>query len=481
MRKETLVDAVGLINEELINEASEKTKKKKVNYIKWVSAVAAALVVIMVSVILIDPFKPQVIVPQGLSIIKAEYPEMEKYPEYDDMGNWESYEKAYDAWFEDKEKQKNQYEGYEKGLEEFFKLTVKEFLAGESSENKAYSPLNLYFALCMLSETTEGESRQEVLNLLGSEDIGALRKQAKAIWNANYSSDGLSESLLGSSIWIDNIVPVNEDVLLSLKNNYFASAYFGDLYSEEINKELKNWLNENTGGLLKDVVEKTEFDAETLLAIISTLYFRDKWENGFGVNSTETDTFYSPEGETRAEFMKGWEYGKYFIGESFGAVKKNFMGGGGMWFILPDEGVSANELILSDSALKFIATNGEGFENKELLINLSLPKFDVTSKLVLAEGLKNLGVKEVFGKNADFSALCGENSGLSVSEVKQNARVKIDEEGVEAAAFTIITADGGAILPDDEIDFVLNRPFIYVITGADGLPLFVGIINNPAN
>ena len=78
MKKDTLVDAVGLISEELINETSQKPKKKKVNYIKWVSAVAAALVIIMVSVILNDPFKPQVIVPQGLSIIKAEYPEMEK-------------------------------------------------------------------------------------------------------------------------------------------------------------------------------------------------------------------------------------------------------------------------------------------------------------------------------------------------------------------------------------------------------------------
>ena len=50
---------------------------------------------------------------------------------------------------------------------------------------------------------------------------------------------------------------------------------------------------------------------------------------------------------------------------------------------------------------------------------------------------------------------------------------------MEAAAFTVITADGAGFLPDDEVDFILDRPFIYAVTGADGLPLFVGVINNP--
>ena len=151
-----------------------------------------------------------------------------------------------------------------------------------------------------------------------------------------------------------------------------------------------------------------------------------------------------------------------------------------MWFILPDEDTSVESILNEDKTLDFIANNGEGTENKEILVNLSIPKFDVTSNLDLKEGLKNLGLSDLFayGK-ADFSALT--DTGLAVSDVKQSARVKIDEEGVEAAAFTVITADGAGFLPDDEVDFVLNRPFIYVITGADGLPLFVGVINNLAN
>ncbi len=28
--------------------------------------------------------------------------------------------------------------------------------------------------------------------------------------------------------------------------------------------------------------------------------------------------------------------------------------------------------------------------------------------------------------------------------------------------------------PEEEVDFTLDRPFLFVITGEDGLPLFVG-------
>ena len=38
---------------------------------------------------------------------------------------------------------------------------------------------------------------------------------------------------------------------------------------------------------------------------------------------------------------------------------------------------------------------------------------------------------------------------------------------------------GAAVPPEEEIDFVLDRPFVFVITGEDGLPLFIGVVNQP--
>ena len=59
------------------------------------------------------------------------------------------------------------------------------------------------------------------------------------------------------------------------------------------------------------------------------------------------------------------------------------------------------------------------------------------------------------------------------------ARVAIDEEGVTAAAYTVMMMAGAAAPPEEEMDFVLDRPFLFAITGADGLPLFVGVVNRP--
>ena len=56
--------------------------------------------------------------------------------------------------------------------------------------------------------------------------------------------------------------------------------------------------------------------------------------------------------------------------------------------------------------------------------------------------------------------------------------MKIDEDGCEAAAYTILSVCKTAAMPPEEIvEFTLDEPFLFAITGADGLPLFAGIVN----
>lgn len=68
---------------------------------------------------------------------------------------------------------------------------------------------------------------------------------------------------------------------------------------------------------------------------------------------------------------------------------------------------------------------------------------------------------------------------IFLSKADHAARVAIDEEGVTAAAYTVMMMAGTAAPPEEEMDFVLDRPFLFAITGADGLPLFVGVVNRP--
>ena len=59
-------------------------------------------------------------------------------------------------------------------------------------------------------------------------------------------------------------------------------------------------------------------------------------------------------------------------------------------------------------------------------------------------------------------------------------RVQIDEEGVKAATYIEIPGVGSAEPLEEIVDFILDRPFVFVITN-DNIPLFAGCVNNPAN
>ena len=154
-----------------------------------------------------------------------------------------------------------------------------------------------------------------------------------------------------------------------------------------------------------------------------------------------------------------------------------------MWLIRPNEGVTTDALLGDAELTQFLLANGawEGADYAQ--INLSLPKFDVTGEADLRGGLQQLGVTDVFAPGAaDFSPLCGAASdGLYVSKLQHDARVLIDEEGCTAAAFTIASVEATCAEEDlEEIDFTLDRPFLFAITNADGLPLFTGIVNTTA-
>ena len=66
-----------------------------------------------------------------------------------------------------------------------------------------------------------------------------------------------------------------------------------------------------------------------------------------------------------------------------------------------------------------------------------------------------------------------------LNKVEHGVRVMADEEGVKAAAYTAELLCGSAMPPDEKMDFVLDRPFMFVIRSAEGIPLFVGIVERP--
>ena len=92
-------------------------------------------------------------------------------------------------------------------------------------------------------------------------------------------------------------------------------------------------------------------------------------------------------------------------------------------------------------------------------------------------------ITDIFdAETADFSSLT-DMSGeleLQLSQIDHTARITIDEDGYDAAAYTLISADTSSAEPESQpIDFVLDRPFLFVTLSPDGLPMFIGIVSQP--
>lgn len=413
---------------------------------------------------------------KATAIRTANYPQMAQYPETD---GFTVDEEAYKAWREGKRAQQPLTDTYKEGIREFTQKSMQEFLTTSTEDNLVYSPLNVYMALAMLAELTEGESRAQILELLHVESVDALREKVTDLWNANYCEDGTVSSVLAGSVWLNDAIMYKEEALNTLAERYYASSYSGTMGSLEYNKLLQDWLNEQTGGLLQEQISQVEMDPETVLALATTVYFRAKWGDKFNKELTTPEVFHMNAADVICDFMHESSAGNYYWGENFAAVIRDLEESGDMMFFLPDEGVSPEELLLDEEVLNFIFDPNARNNVKRVIINQAIPKFDVTSEFDIVGGLKNMGITDVFAfDTANFTPLT-EETPVMVSSAKHTARVMIDEDGCVATAYTVMLAYGAARPPKDEVDFILNRPFLFVLNGQDRQPLFVGIVKHP--
>jgi len=504
MNEELWNEALNEISDRHLNEAIAPKKKSR---LPWLGTVAAVLAVSVLTAVfgpallpdpgMTDPSGNPVIwntddpkvtdketsgkpdwfdsLPLVRPLSSPEYPEMAPRPS--DPHDYSS--PAYQRWNNSLRAQYDQPKGYASSLKPFFRELIPMVLT-ETDGNAVCSPLNIYMALAMLAETAGGDSRQQVLDLLGAGSIEDSRTQAGHVWNAHYRSDGTTASLLANSLWLNKDYFYNVFTANTLADRYYASVYQGDLGSAEMNEALRSWLSEQTQGLLDNYINNISMDRDTALALASTVFFRARWQNTFLQQNNTEGMFHSPGGDVPATFMRRtFSYGPYYYGEDYGMVRMGLDYNGGMWLILPDEGYDVQDILESGHVLDAIL-NPEQQRRSSVQVHLSLPKFDISAETDLNPILASLGLGDLFDPaTADFSGILPFTEGDCLGKVTHAARVAIDEEGVTAAAYTVEMLPGAAPPPEEEVYFTLDRPFIFVITSADGLPLFAGVVNQP--
>ena len=381
-------------------------------------------------------------------------------------------------------------------LADFFADSMAEILGGTETEgnhaNRVYSPLNSYMALAMLAECTGGESRAEILQLLGADSIEALRKQASSVYLANSFYTHEAKSVLANSLWLDKRLSYHEDTVKTLADTYFASSFRGEMGSEGYNKALRTWIKEATDGLLPEkYIDSVRMDPDTVMALVSTLNLDVKWD-GFKKNDSAPGPFFAPDGERTVTYMKqDMEHGQYVLGSRFQATCVPMGGGMKMWLILPNDGadgLSPEELLQDETYQSFLTAlmqkkisgrgeMGEDLAWEKLEVHLTLPRFDITAENDLKENFRRLGlIKTLSETEADFSGLT--NIPSYISEFKQASRLIANEEGVRGISFSFAQAKPTAMMAN-EVVLYFNRPFLFLLTSADDLPLYAGIVNQP--
>lgn len=397
-------------------------------------------------------------------------PELMNAVRYPDAISFEDYEAR-----RDNREQNAPDERFLAGMDDFAFHTAAAVL-GLSTDNANYSPLSLYLALALGATGAEGQTQREMLSLLGVDDEARLRDQCAKLYRFLYTDNEISKLKIANSLWLDNEVQgqrvaFSEAFCKAAADDFYASVFGADFASEDTGLAMSQWVSENTNGTLSPGFEA---DPDKLLSILNTVYFYDEWTDAFNESSTAPGTFHAPAGDVRADFMNRTTSGSFTRGDGFTRSSLGLKNMGGMLFILPDEGVSVQDLMRSDDSVKALFQGGTEDYGEVIW---SLPKFSYGCRYDLADTLRQLGMASAFDpETADFSAITDAPAWLS--SVTQQTHIAIDERGVEASAYTEL-GYAGAGLPQSRAEMILDRPFIYGITSSSGVLLFMGVCFDP--
>lgn len=346
--------------------------------------------------------------------------------------------------------------------------------------NTVCSPVNMYIAFSLLAEISEGESRQQILDALDVSDMDQLRRNVSSIWDANYVDTPTVTSLLANSMWLNESVNFNDDPLNVLADNYHASSYIGDVSSPEMSEELRKWISENTKGLLDQYVDDISLNPQTVIALVSTIYYKAGWSNEFHENMNTQEIFHGTLSDSEVTMMHGGGSMPVYLSDDFTALGLHLSDSGSMYFFLPDEGVDVNALVSNPEIFDVIwrKDSDEHWENP--YVYMMLPKFNVSEDMSLIDTMKSLGITDVFDPAiSDFSPLSPDSAGYAIGRAEHAAMVEVDEQGVIGAAYTFFDVrEGGVPIIENEMYFTLDRPFMFIVTGYDGSVLFSGIVRN---
>lgn len=357
----------------------------------------------------------------------------------------------------------------------------------DENANLFYSPISLQIALGLCANGASTQGVTEIANAFGIEGTNSLESMNdyfnKVILSLNSSVDSVSLKV-NNSYWPIAGATVKESFLTTAREKYYATVRHLDYaHNPEAAKDtIKRWAALATNNCIQDL--DPPIDELTTACIGNAVYFKGLWTAPFPDYGTSIDTFYQASGTPQlVDMMKSDEDFSFMYAQTddYQMVELNY----GCWveefeslhrvygyddtysmvIVLPAMGKDLDETFNN------INWDSIGMNMKRTDVDLRLPKFDFKNKLGLNEYLKALGIQDIF-KGLPNALDIPEK----VSSVTQNSYVKVDENGTEAAAVTLIVdRTTGMHDPIEYTEMKVNRPFGFVIREREsGMILFMG-------
>ena len=290
---------------------------------------------------------------------------------------------------------------------------------------------------------------------------------------------------IANAIFLNKRYTLQQQFQEDMQTYYDAKAEALDFSSSQTLDHINGWCNDMTKGMIPKILD--EVKPEMASYLLNAIYFKADWTSKFDQKNTKTETFTTESGKTKLPMMHQnviIYYAKNGVYSSVGIPYGN--GEWNMIVMLPEDGKTTDDIIshLASNGLTmygFCGTMGDVFTPHE--VDLKLPRFETasdTDELDMKDGLvgvlKLMGINLAFDSNlAEIPNMC--DTPLYIDMMRQKAKIKVNEEGSEAAAVTVAGMNVTSVGPRDypHAIFHANRPFVYVIREASsGVILFVG-------
>lgn len=382
----------------------------------------------------------------------------------------------------------------------------KYFHVVNKKENILYSPFGISSALFLLSNgAQEGTAVQnEILKLYQNPDVDRFNKFSsnyiKYLQNTYQPENSENKLVLATRLAVNG----NKDVMEKIINDDFRVIAIADYDSEVVAADFKNNLSEEKERIREWVDEKSEhfmpnYDSlatnMTVFDLLNIVYFNGRWEVPFQASSTSKEIFANSDVTSSTVSMmnhsfKEKESVQYYEDKKYRGIvlpyKKDNQGNVtlAMYLILPlDKSLQiATSWDKEDDDYKkdFIERlkDADPFSG---VVNVKLPKFTMEKENSLAKDLEAMGLDSLFSDKEGFNLIFHDQH-LLLDNAKQQAKIRVDEEGTEAVAVTEFALKNSMASPNQKMDvknFFCDIPFLFEIRDISyDLPLFTGVVNN---